>query len=85
MTLFKSGLTKWIKSVQKSGYPLIITQNGKFAGVLLSPPDFDELVHQKLFIDSVNRGIADVNSDNFSTTDTLKAEIEKRRVYKDSR
>jgi len=34
---FKTGISKWFKSIQKAGHPLIITQNGKPAGVLLSP------------------------------------------------
>ena len=50
---FKTGISKWFKSIQKAGHPLIITQNGKPAGVLLSPTDYDELVYKKAFLDSV--------------------------------
>jgi antitoxin YefM len=45
---FKTGISKWFKYIQEAGHPLIITQNGKPAGVLLSPGDYDELVHNKV-------------------------------------
>lgn len=32
---FKTSISKWLKSIQNTGHPLIITQNGKPAGVLL--------------------------------------------------
>ena len=34
---FKTSISKWFKNLQNTGHPLIITQNGKPAGVLLSP------------------------------------------------
>ncbi len=34
---FKKGLSKWLKNIQNTGHPLIITKNGRPAGVLLSP------------------------------------------------
>ena len=33
---FKTNISKWFKTLQTSGHPLIITQNSKPAGVLLS-------------------------------------------------
>jgi len=51
---------------------LIITQNGKPAGVLLSLGDYDELVYKKAFLDSVEREIADAESGNVYSTKELK-------------
>ncbi len=82
---FKSGISKWLKSVQNSGHPLVITQNGRPAGVLLSPSEYDELIHKSFFIDSVNRGLADAESGSVFTTEELKEELEKRRVQRDSK
>jgi PHD/YefM family antitoxin component YafN of YafNO toxin-antitoxin module len=59
---------------------MVITQNGKPAGVLLSPDDFDELVYQKSLIESINRGLSDIQNGNIFTTDELRAELEKRRA-----
>jgi len=76
---FKAGISRWFNSLRNTGHPLIITQNGKPAGVLLSPSDYDELVYRKSFLDSVSRGITDAeNGGTFSTTE-LKAALKDRR------
>lgn len=77
---FKTRISKWLKDIEKTGHPLIITQNGRPAGVLLSPVEYDDLMHQKLFLESVNRGIVDADADNFYTQDELKDELAKRRA-----
>ena len=77
---FKAGISKWFKSIQKGGHPLIITQNGKPAGVLLSPADYDELVYKKAFLDSVGKGIADAESENVYSTKELKAALIERKA-----
>lgn len=76
---FKTGISKWFKTLQKSGHPLIITQNGKPAGVLLSPDDYDELVYQKSFLDSVGRGISDADTGRTYGTEEIKAVLTARR------
>ena len=45
----------------------------------MSPSKNDILTYKKLFIDSVNRGIADADSGKVFTTEQLKKEMEKRR------
>jgi antitoxin YefM len=64
----------------KNKPPLIITQNGKPAGVLLSPGDYDELVYKKAFLDSVERGIADTKSGKVFSTKELKSALIERRT-----
>ena len=76
---FKAGISRWFKNLHASGHPLIITQNGKPAGVLLSPEEYDELVYQKAFLASVNKGLADVENGNVVSTEQLKAAFSKRR------
>lgn len=68
---FKSSISKWFKSLQSSGHPLIITQNGRPSGVLLSPKDYDELVYRKSFLDSVDRGMSDIGSGKTYTTEEV--------------
>ena len=46
------------------------------------PSQKDMLTYQRLFLDSVNRGIADVEAGNIYTTDELKVELEKRRLMR---
>ena len=82
---FKTSLSKWLKDIQSTGQHLIITQNGKPAGVLLSPSEYDELVHKNLFIDSVNRGLSDAESGNVISSNKLKKELIKRRTSRKSK
>jgi prevent-host-death family protein len=77
---FKTSLSKWFKSLRSTGHPVIITQNGKPAGVLLSPEDYDELVYRKSFLDSVGRGISDADSGRTYPAKELRAALSSRRV-----
>jgi len=82
---FKVSLSKWLKNVWNTGNPLVITQNGRPAGVLISPSEYDELVHKKLFLNSVNRGLSDIESGNFYSTKELKEELKDRRAKRNSK
>ena len=77
---FKVRISKYLNSIKSTGRPMVITQNGKPAGVLLSPDDFDELIYQKSLIESINRGLSDIEKGNVFTTEELRAELDKRRA-----
>ena len=81
---FKTRLSQFLKNVRNTGHPLVITQNGKPAGVLISPTEYDELVHKKLFIESVSRGLSDIESGSVFSTTELKEELQKRRAARSS-
>ena len=76
---FKTGISKWFKSLKATGHPLIITQNGKPAGVLLSPGDYDDLVYKKSFLDSIGRGITDAESGKTYPTKEVRTALKARR------
>jgi len=77
---FKAGISRWLKTLQGSGHPLVITQNGKPAGVLLSPADYDELTYHKSFLDSVAQGLEDAESGRTYRTGEVKAALSARRT-----
>ncbi len=79
---FKSGLAKYLKEIQNNGNSLIITQNGKPAGVLISPSEFDALRQTKLFIDSISRGLSNSEKGEVLSTSQLRRELQKRRAGK---
>ena len=82
---FKISLSKWLKNAHNTGHPLVITQNGRPAGVLMSPSEYDELVNKKLFLNSVNRGLSDIESGNVYSTKELKEELKDRRAIRNSK
>ncbi|GAB6282785.1 MAG: hypothetical protein STSR0008_18270 [Ignavibacterium sp.] len=76
---FKSKLAYFLKEIQEKGNTLVITQNGKPAGVLLSPVEFDELRQSKQFIESVARGLSDSEKGEVFSTAQVKAILKKNR------
>jgi prevent-host-death family protein len=80
---FKSGLAKYLKEIQNNRNSLIITQNGKPAGVLISPSEFDDLRQTKLFIDSISRGLSNSEKGEVLSTSQLRSEFQKTRTGKE--
>ncbi|MCJ7552991.1 MAG: type II toxin-antitoxin system Phd/YefM family antitoxin [Ignavibacteriaceae bacterium] len=80
---FKSNLAKYLNEIQTKRNSLIITQNGKPAGVLISPSEFDELRQTKLFIDSISRGLSDSEKGEVLSTSQLRRELQKTRSGKE--
>lgn len=79
---FKASLAKYLKEIQLKKNSLIITQNGKPAGVLISPAEFDELRQTKLFIDSISRGLSDSENGTVFSTSQIRSELQKSRAAK---
>ncbi len=82
---FKKGISKWLKSIKSSGQPLVITQNGKPAGVLLSPREYDHLIYTRSFLESVARGISEADRGESYSTDELRSELARARKNRKSR
>jgi len=82
---FKAGISKWIKKSKSSGNPIVITQNGRPAAVVISPMDYDQLSELRQFVNSVKRGLSDSDKGNVITTDQVHAELDKRRVQRTSK
>ncbi|MGA9752825.1 MAG: type II toxin-antitoxin system Phd/YefM family antitoxin [Acidobacteriota bacterium] len=59
---FKAQAAEMLKRLAGSGEPLVITQNGKAAGVLLSPEAYDELTERGRFVDAVLEGTEDART-----------------------
>jgi prevent-host-death family protein len=76
---FKSGLAKYLKEIQYKRNSLIITQNGKPAGVLISPSEFDDLRQTKIFIDSISRGLSNSEKGELFSISQIRSEMQKTR------
>lgn len=71
---FKARAAEWLRKIGEGGAPLVVTQNGRPAGVLLSPEAFDELTDRARFVAAVNEGLADAKAGRVHST----ASVEKR-------
>ena len=58
----KTHLSERIRSLRERGRPLVVTQHGKAAAVLLSPEDFDRLTARARFVASIETGLADAKA-----------------------
>ena len=74
---FKSQAASLLERIGTSSQPLLITQNGKPAGVLLSPAEFDRIQEQESsrFVTAVNRGLQDVDSGKVLTSSQAKSRL----------
>ena len=58
----KAQAADWLRKIGETGAPVVVTQNGKPAAVLLSPRAFDDLTEQARFVSAVREGIADADA-----------------------
>ena len=75
LSVFKNKPSKMLHDVQSTHRPLVITQNGQAAAVLISPADFDLLTEQVRFLDAVQRGLTDVQQGRVLPDEDLDKEL----------
>ncbi len=73
---FKAQASEWLRRITGSGHPLVITQNRKPAGVLLSPAAFDELSERQQFLAAVQEGMADEQAGRSHTNEEVFDAVE---------
>lgn len=79
VSAFKAQAAEWLKRIAETGQPLVITQNGKAAGVLLSPAQFDALSERAQFRAAIDEGLADLQAGRVHSHAAVVAELKKRR------
>ncbi len=56
---FKTHAARYLKNLDG---PVVITQNGRPAGVLLTPGEYDRIREQQSFLESIAAGMADAQA-----------------------
>ena len=77
---FKAQAAKFLKRLGESGQPMVITQNGRPAGVLVSPREFDRIQERQRFLESISAGLADAEAGRVVDTAELKKRLRMRRA-----
>ena len=77
---FKTNAASHLKKLGETGQPIVITQNGRPAGVLISPADYDRLHYRQRVIDSIEAGIADADAGRMISTEELRERIREWRI-----
>ena len=60
------------------GQPIVLTQNGKAAGVLLSPAEFDRLTERARFLSAIDEGLEDEREGRVVSHEEVVAEMKRR-------
>ncbi|SRR6266508_2129504 len=56
---FKAHLAQALQKLRESDRPIVITQNGKPAAVMVSPREFDRLLERERLIEAIREGLSD--------------------------
>lgn len=72
---FKAQISKWLKSINEKQHSVVITQNGRPAGVLLTPEEYDQLMYTQRFLSSIAEGLEDVENGNVYSTEQLREKL----------
>jgi prevent-host-death family protein len=75
---FKAKAAEWLRRLSERSGPVVITQNGKAAGVLISPAAYDEMTERFRFIRSVEQGLADVEAGRVVSHEEVVGEMRRR-------
>jgi prevent-host-death family protein len=81
---FKTQAARLLKQVARTSRPLVITQNGRPAGVMLSPAEYDRLCAREHFLASMAAGVVDAEQGRVTDTDALRARLAERRRERDA-
>ena len=77
---FKAQAARLLKRVGDSGEPMVITQNGRPAGVLVSPREYDRIVERQRFLESIAAGLADAEAGGVIDTAELRRRLQAWRT-----
>lgn len=59
---FKTHLSSVLRRLREDGRPVVVTQRGRAAGVLVSPEDFDALTERARLIAAIEEGLAQADA-----------------------
>jgi prevent-host-death family protein len=74
----KAHAAKWLERAAETDAPLVVTQNGRAAGVLVSPRMYDALVEQGRLALAVGEGLEDAKAGRVHSHASLKRELVNR-------
>ncbi len=73
---FKAHASETVRGLKHRRRPLVITQNGRPAAVLLAPADFDRLTARDRFLAAVEEGLADVKAGRVVSDEDLERDLD---------
>lgn len=85
VTDFRADLARWIRRIEKTGRPVILTQQGKAAAVLVTPNALDELEEERELVRKVLRGLTEVRAGKLVADEDVWKEAERTIARSENR
>lgn len=82
---FKAQAADWLKRLADTDHPVVITQNGKAAAVLVSPAEFDRLCARAGLLAAIDEGLADEAAGRVVSHSAVLAELKRRAPRRSDR
>ncbi len=74
----KARLSEKIRGLKGTRRPIVVTQNGKAAAVMLAPEEFDRLSAQARFVAAVHEGLGDLEAGHVVSNEDLGRRLDER-------
>ncbi len=75
---FKTHASRIMRQLRANGRPIVITQNGKPAGVLVPTADFDRMTERERFVAAIHQGLAEADAGLGIDDADLTAELDRQ-------
>ena len=75
---FKASASEILNGMRHDGRPVVITQNGEAAAVLLPPEEYDRLAYRSSFLSAIEKGYKDSEEGRTVGQAELAAELATR-------
>jgi prevent-host-death family protein len=73
---FKTHASKVLRKLRESQRPVMITQNGRPAGVLITPEEFDALHYQERVREAIMEGLAEAEAGRLLDSDDVRRQLD---------
>ncbi len=73
---FKTQASQIFRQLHEQQRPVVVTQNGQPAAVLITPDEFDRLQDHDRFLTAVQAGLADSHAGRLLDDESLETEID---------
>lgn len=75
---FKTQASRVLRKLKENQRPVIITQNGRAAAVLITPEEFDQMREGERFMTAVREGLADSEAGRVLEDDEVERLLDER-------
>ncbi|HEY0553351.1 MAG TPA: type II toxin-antitoxin system Phd/YefM family antitoxin [Thermoanaerobaculia bacterium] len=73
---FKTHASRVLRQLRESQRPVVITQNGRPAAVLITPEEFDAVYERNRFMAAVREGLADIEAGRLLDPDEVRRQLD---------